>query len=80
MPKNYTIQYLGVLKNMLEDAAAEVETLIEQADTGEGDNPSDARKSIRGKMKEIDTRFIQLSADARQMTYTDFKTKYIERL
>jgi len=65
---------------MLEDAAAEVETLIEKADTGEADNPSAARRVLRSKINELDKRQSAFLADVKKMTYTDFKTKYIEHL
>lgn len=64
----------------MQDAAAEVETLIEKADTGEADNPSAARKMVRYKMEELDKRFESFTADVKKMTYTNFKTKYIEHL
>lgn len=80
MPKSYTIEYLKVYKNMLDDATADVQLLINKNKNAGGDGPSTARKELKAVMQKIDNRFKELAADARQMNYTDFKTKYIEHL
>jgi len=81
MPKNYTIEYLSSLRDMLEDAAGQVgEIMLKKQNPAIPDNPSDAKREVKKITEEVISKINEFKKDSRNMTYTNFKTKYLERL
>jgi hypothetical protein len=80
MAKNYTIEYLSALHQLLEDEAAGILSTIDEADTGEGDMPSDGKSKVKSYVALIQANLNNFETDVPSLTYTQFKEKYLEHL
>lgn len=80
MAKNYTIEYLSAMRELLLDMANELDNKIHKirSSAENGDNTSMARKHVKEYSSDFTIRISSFKADSRNLTYTDFREKHLK--